>query len=114
MWPTAILPPAPDLPTLQSELLRLQAIKARHETDSRKACDAYNDAQAQKKTLDEEKAAVKKKLDDHTELVIGKYQQTINRLLDEFHAGFRITETKHAYPGGVASSSYQILINGTP
>ena len=24
-----------------------------------------------------------------------------------------ITKTKHGYPGGIASSSYQILINGT-
>jgi len=46
--------------------------------------------------------------------VIGRYEQAINRLLDEFNAGFRITGTKHGYPGGVASSSYQILINETP
>lgn len=42
-----------------------------------------------------------------------QYEQTINRLLDDFNAGFRITGTRHGYPGGVASSSYQILINDT-
>jgi wobble nucleotide-excising tRNase len=46
--------------------------------------------------------------------VIGRYEQTINQLLDDFHAGFRITGTKHDYLGGVAGSSYQILINNKP
>jgi wobble nucleotide-excising tRNase len=30
-----------------------------------------------------------------------------------FNAGFSITETKHSYPGGVATSSYQLVINNT-
>jgi AAA domain len=33
--------------------------------------------------------------------------------LDNFNAGFRIAQTKPAYPGGVASSTYQIVINNT-
>jgi wobble nucleotide-excising tRNase len=103
-----------DLKTVENQLAHLQAVKARHEADAQAAIAAHRSAQDAKKTLDDEKSAIKKKLDEHTEKVIEKYQQTINRLLDEFHAGFRITETKHAYPGGVASSSYQILINGTP
>lgn len=45
--------------------------------------------------------------------MIGRYEKAINRLLDDFNAGFRITGTGHGYPGGVASSSYQILINDT-
>ena len=57
---------------------------------------------------------VKKKLDSYSATVIGKYEQAINRFLEDFNAGFRITNTKHSYPGGVASSSYQVLINGTP
>src|SRR6185503_18813564 len=61
-----------------------------------------------------QKDAAKQKLDEYTKTVIGKYEQTVNRLLADFHAGFTITWTEHGYPGGVASSSYQILINGTP
>jgi wobble nucleotide-excising tRNase len=68
----------------------------------------------EKANIEAAKTAVKSKLDQHTMTVIGKYQQTINRLLGEFHVGFSITKTEHGYPGGVASSSYQILINGTP
>jgi wobble nucleotide-excising tRNase len=53
------------------------------------------------------------KLDEYTKQVIGLYEETINNLLDDFQAGFRITGTKHIYPGGVPSSSFQIVINGT-
>lgn len=105
---------AADIRTVETALAALRLTKKRHEPEVKKACDEYRKAQAEKTKIEGEKAAVKKKLDDYTEKVIGKYEQTINRFLDDFNAGFRITETKHAYPGGVASSSYQILINSTP
>jgi wobble nucleotide-excising tRNase len=41
------------------------------------------------------------------------YERRINDYLAAFNAGFTITETKHAYPGGVATSSYQLVINDT-
>jgi hypothetical protein len=69
---------------------------------------------AEKGAIDYKKAEVRQQLDDYTKQVIGQYEKTINRFLEDFNAGFRITDTKHAYPGGVASSSYQILINETP
>jgi wobble nucleotide-excising tRNase len=104
---------AADARTVESALTRLRATKKRHEPDARAACHDYESAQAEKKAFEDQKEDAKKKLDDHTEQVIGRYEQTINRLLDDFNAGFRITGTRHGYPGGVASSSYQILINDT-
>jgi len=103
-----------DVKTVQSALTRLQATKKRHEPNARIAYQEYEAALTEKKTLDDQKARVKERLDEHTREVIGRYEQTINQLLDDFHAGFRITGTKHGYPGGVASASYQILINDTP
>lgn len=88
---------AADIKTVETALVALRLTKRRHEPDVNKACDEYRKAQAQKTKIEEEKASVKKKLDDYTEKVIGKYEQTINRFLDDFNAGFRITETKHAY-----------------
>src|SRR3972149_3076103 len=93
--------------------MRLRVTKKRHEPDARAACHTYESAQAEKKALEDQKEAVRRKLDEYTKQVIGRYEQTINRLLDDFNAGFRITGTRHGYPGGVASSSYQILINDT-
>lgn len=105
---------AADIQTVEAALATLRLTKKRHEPEVRKACEDYLTAVAEKTKIEEEKTAVKSKLDDHTKTVIGKYEQTINRLLGDFHAGFSITKTEHGYPGGVATSSYQILINGTP
>ncbi len=41
------------------------------------------------------------------------YEQCINHYLDAFNAGFRITETKHGYPGGTAASTYRLVIDNT-
>jgi wobble nucleotide-excising tRNase len=43
-----------------------------------------------------------------------EYEQSINEYLDQFNAGFRITNTRHLYTGGTPSSHYQIEINSTP
>jgi wobble nucleotide-excising tRNase len=42
------------------------------------------------------------------------YEQSINEYLDQFNAGFRITNTRHLYTGGTPSSHYQVEINNTP
>ena len=105
---------AADMAAVEIALATLRLTKKRHEPEVNKACGEYRKAQAEKAKIENEKATVKKKLDDYTETVIGKYEQTINRFLDDFNAGFSITKTKGVYLGGVAGSSYQILINSTP
>jgi len=105
---------AADIRTVSDGITRLLAIKKRHEQDSKEACRDYNVAVGEKEALEYKKASFKEKLDNYTEQVIGQYEETINRLLDDFQAGFRITGTKHCYPGGVASCTYSILINDTP
>lgn len=104
---------AADVGTVEGTLTRLRATKKRYEPDAVAACRDYETAQAEKKAIEDEKEKVKRELDDCTEHVMGRYEQTINRLLDDFNMGFCITETRHGYPGGVASCSYQILINDT-
>jgi len=99
--------------TVEDALTRLRATKKRHEPDASAACHAYESAQAEKGALEDQKEGVKRKLDDYANHVMGPYEQSINRLLDDFNAGFRITGTRHGYPGGVAGSNYQILINDT-
>jgi len=105
---------AADLKTVEAALASLRLTKKRHELEVKTACDEYRAAVARKAKIEEEKAAIKGQLDEYTKAIIGKYEQTINRLLTDFQAGFTITKTEHGYPGGVASSSYQILINNTP
>ena len=105
---------AADVASVEDELSDLRTTKRRHEPDAIRACADHTTALAEKKRIEERKAAVRSQLDQHTNQVIGRYEQTINQLLDGFHAGFRITGTKHDYLGGVAGSSYQILINNIP
>lgn len=105
---------AADMRTVQSTLALLQATKARHGPAGAAACREYETALAEKEAIERQKAAVKKKLDEYTDQVVGQYEKTINGLLEEFQAGFRITGTTHGYTGGVVSSSYKILINDTP
>ena len=103
-----------DIRTIEATLDRLRLTKKRYEPEVTTACEEYQAALKAKAKIEEQKAAAKDKLDKHTKMFIGKYEQTINRLLSDFHTGFSITKTKHGYPGGIASSSYQILINDTP
>ncbi len=104
---------AADITTVQSMLTGLQATRARHDPAGAAACHDYETALAQKEAIERQKAAIKEKLDEYTDQVVGQYEKTINRLLEEFQAGFRITGTTHGYAGGVVSSSYKILINDT-
>lgn len=105
---------ASNVANVQSGLHALRAIRKRHQPEVKKACQDYRAAETEKKAIEARKAAVRKQLDEHTAQVIGRYEQTINQYLEDFHAGFRITGVKHGYAGGAATSSYQILINSTP
>ncbi|OYV98433.1 MAG: hypothetical protein B7X11_05990, partial [Acidobacteria bacterium 37-65-4] len=105
---------AADLKTVENALAGLRTTKKRYEEDVKTACATYSTAVTEKEVLEDRKAGVKRELDEYTATVIPRYEQTINRLLEKFQAGFRITKTGHGYAGGVASSSYEILINEVP
>lgn len=103
-----------DVATATDTLAILRLRKKRYESKVKAACLAYQTAVEQKATIEKQKKVAKNKLNEHTKTVLERYAQTVNLLLEDFHTGFRITKTEHGYPGGIASSSYQILINSTP
>ena len=98
-----------DLSRVENELVILNTRKKRHGAEVNILCENYIKALEEKKVFDEEKEQAKLRLDEYTETIISKYGLKINILLDMFNAGFRITDIKHRYVGGTASSSYQIL-----
>jgi wobble nucleotide-excising tRNase len=104
---------AADAKTAEAELTRLKAVKTRHSPEVAPLCTAHGRHVAEKEDIDKRKAAVRRQLDDHTANVVKPYERRINELLDAFNAGFRIAETSHNYPGGTATSSYQLVINNT-
>jgi wobble nucleotide-excising tRNase len=105
---------AVDLKAAEADLVRLKAVKTRHTPEVTALCSDHARLVTAKDLIDKRKEKARKALDDHTKNVVKPYEGRINDFLDAFNAGFSITETKHGYPGGVASSSYQLLINSTP
>ena len=99
--------------TLKTELAELEAKKKRFDQDVVQACKAYQDSLAVKIVLEQQKEAVKEQLDRYCESILQTYEQVINTYLDQFNAGFRITNSRHLYTGGTPSSHYQIEINNT-
>lgn len=90
---------------------RLKAIQRRHQADVAGLCVTHNTLLGEKGAIDARKGVVRGRLDEHTKTVVKPYERRINEYLSAFNAGFGITETKHAYPGGVATSNYQLVIN---
>ena len=99
--------------TVEAQLVCLRATKARYEPAGADACRALETAIAEKEQIEREKDSVRMKLDDYARGVMAQYEKTINRLLGEFMAGFRVTGTTQNYAGGAVSSSYKIVINET-
>ena len=104
---------ASDPKEVEKSLMLLRAAKTRYEPNVKEAFDAYDQATEEKKVLEASKEIAKGKLDSHSSEVMGRYEATINLLLDDINAGFRITNATHGYPGGTAATTYQIVINDT-
>lgn len=100
-----------DLAATTDVLTRMKAIKIRHGPSVAKLCNDYSRLASQKEKIEAEKLNIRQQLEWHTAGVVKPYQQRINDFLDVFNAGFRIAETKHTYAGGIATSSYQLIIN---
>lgn len=105
---------AGDLKKAEADLMRLRAIKTRHRPDVDGLCGAYAALAQEKRDLDKRKEAVRERLNAYTRMVVRPYERRINEYLEAFNAGFTIAGTKHTYPGGVATSSYQLVIDHVP
>lgn len=98
---------------MKTELAGLEAKKKRFDPAVILACKVYQDALAEKGFVEQQKDAVKQQLDQYCQNILQTYERSINTYLDQFNAGFRITNSRHLYTGGTPSSYYQIEINST-
>lgn len=96
----------------ERRLAFLHATRNRHLPAVVTLCNKHIQLVADKAEIDVFRADVRARLDAHTAGVVRPYQERINTLLGDFNAGFAINDTSHAFPGGVAASTYQIVING--
>ena len=97
----------------ETDLARRRAVKVRHADPIAGLCAHYFQLIEEKDAIDRRKGEIRAQLDAHTRSVMRPYEQHINRYLDAFNAGFRITETGHGYPGGTAASTYRLVIDHT-
>jgi wobble nucleotide-excising tRNase len=91
-------------------LENLKTLKRRHEPQLKALCDKAIQCAEAKLRQEAERDAIKDDLDKHSGDVVGKYQNSINRYLDLFNAGFSISKVDHNYVGGV-NASYHLMIN---
>jgi len=104
---------AADLAKEEALLVRLNAQRKRADPKVARLCAEHQRLVKEKAALDRQKAEIREKLEAHTAKVMKPYEGRINQLLDNFNAGFSIAQTRPAYGGGFASSTYQIVINNT-
>lgn len=100
-----------DINAMKRELADLEARKKRFEPEVVQACKDYQNALNAKTFLEQQKTTTKKQLDQHCQQILQTYQSSINAYLDQFNAGFRITNSRHLYAGGTPASHYQLEIN---
>ena len=102
-----------DVTAIKDELSQLEARKRRFEPGVVQACEGYQNAVSAKTNFEKRKNTARQQLDQHCRALLPTYEQSINEYLDQFNAGFRITNTRHLYTGGTPSCQYQIEINDT-
>ncbi|MFA5810433.1 MAG: AAA family ATPase, partial [Thermoleophilia bacterium] len=102
-----------DITAIKGELAQLEGRKKRFEAEVAQACQTYQNAVTAKAGLEQRKETARQRLDQHCRGLLNSCEQSINKYLDQFNAGFRITNSRHLYTGGTPSSHYQIEINST-
>jgi wobble nucleotide-excising tRNase len=100
--------------TVEIELKRLRATKARHSTTNSALCKLYLDEKRAKENADAQKAAAQAALDTHRRTVFPNYQTAINSYLSRLGAGFTLVRIESQPTAGRPSCLYSLLINGHP
>jgi wobble nucleotide-excising tRNase len=101
---------AADERAIRESIANLERVARRHGEQGRQLCEEWRalaEAKAQNTT---DKAQIRRQLEEHCRRVVQPYETSINRYLRLFNAGFSIVGVDHAYPGGVATCTYQLRI----
>jgi len=89
-------PQAGELATAAAELERLRAAKARSEPETVALCDDYLATKASKRTGEQERDRTREALDRHRAVAFPTYEASLNRYLEAFNAGFRLSRVASA------------------
>lgn len=101
-----------DLRSAVEEVVRLEKVKARFESNMVILSNEYAAFLRRKQEVEGEKQQAKADLEAYSVLVIEENEDGINRILGKFGAEFRIANSRTQYPGGSASAAFNIVIQG--
>jgi wobble nucleotide-excising tRNase len=105
---------AGDLAAARTLVAKLRSTKIRFSPESAAACAEYVEAVEAKQRIEDRKDQARRTLDTHSKSVLPRFQYRINELLEHFGADFRIRNVEGGYPGGRATSTYQLVVNEVP
>lgn len=105
---------AANISTLEADLHKLLATKARHEPSVAALCAAHLDEKAAKAVTEGLREQIRTDLDRYRRTVFPAYETAINEYLRRFNAGFRITSVASVNNRGGSSANYNVLINNVP
>jgi wobble nucleotide-excising tRNase len=95
----------------EADLVRLRAIKARHEPNIATLCDAYLAEKAAKTATEQQRDQAREALEQYRRNVFPNYQNAINQYLGRFNAGFRLEQIQPTNTRGGSACSYSLSIN---
>jgi len=98
--------------TVETELNRLRATKARHTPSNVILCTAYLNERTAKEAADADKATAQQALDTHRATVFPSWQTAINTYLSKLGAGFKIVKIEKQPTSGRPACVYCLVING--
>lgn len=100
------------LQSAQNELRWIELTKVRHSEPVKSAADNFKAQTEERDALDKVKAQARDKLDTYSNDVVARHLKAINGHLDNFNAGFSITQLKVEYTGREPNSTFCVVING--
>jgi wobble nucleotide-excising tRNase len=95
----------------EADLVRLRAIKARHEVAIYVLCEAYLLEKAEKTATEGQREQAREALEQFRQNICPNYQSAINQYLARFSAGFRLDQIEVANTRGGPSCTYRLMIN---
>jgi wobble nucleotide-excising tRNase len=101
-----------DISTIQTRLNDLRNRQARWSDELSDLCDQYQDVAKKRKQAAEAKSEANEELRTHSQKVFGTHSEAINRYLDDFGAGFRISQMSESREGGRPGTNFGIVIDG--
>ena len=100
-----------NISAVESDLVRMKAIKTRFQPDVAAKCDDYLNEKAEKAKTEEARTNAREALDHYREKIFPAYEISINDYLAKFNAGFRLGSVTSLNNRGGSAATYQVVIN---